>query len=648
MKKVININFQGQVIAIEETAYEILRQYIESLQRYFSREEGGDEIVNDIECRIAELFGNRLKHGISCITDEDVETVISSIGHPKDFDTEYEEPVKPSDSYATTEGRTEEHAGDRSEEAPYRDREERRSLYRNASDKIIGGVCSGIAHYFKADPIWIRLLFVLFFAALFWVYIVMWIVLKQVPLETNVSKRLYRNPNDRMLGGVCGGIAAYFKIDSWIPRLLFLLPLMLNLIGMMSFFPLNRIFDDMHFNWNFNMSLTVVYIVLWIIIPEARTVKQKLEMMGENEYIRSIREKVSDNVSGTRNRPESNKQDTSLHAMPPEPPVTPRQPITPHSDPRDYAVNQQAQRSGCLNAIIILLKIIFFTFVGFFALMLVGVLIAVLFASAQFMSLKSLFIDPGYETTLLILSLSLMVLIPVISIITWIIRRVMKAKSRPAIGIVAFVLWFGGITLAAVLTKSVTDKFVTESSKETIVSLEPVRSDRLFIDMLPYPEDYAEFKIGFGWDNELDDLPYTSVNGDSLLFRDINIYVKKSNDSLFHVRTIAATNGKDLRSAKNDISEFTYNLQQQDSLLLLPEFLSVPIRQGYREQSITVEIAVPAGKTVEISDALNDYKNNEPPTVVRKRIRGYTRTNFHEQIEITEGKRVTVVTYDAL
>ncbi len=86
MKKVININFQGQVIAIEETAYEILRRYIESLQRYFSQEEGGDEIVNDIECRIAELFGNRLKHGINCITDEDVEAVISSIGRPTIFD----------------------------------------------------------------------------------------------------------------------------------------------------------------------------------------------------------------------------------------------------------------------------------------------------------------------------------------------------------------------------------------------------------------------------------------------------------------------------------------------------------------------------------------------------------------------------------
>ena len=82
MKKVININFQGQVIAIEEDAYEILKQYIDSLQDYFSREEGGDEIVNDIECRIAELFGNRLKHGIPCITDEDVESIIASIGRP--------------------------------------------------------------------------------------------------------------------------------------------------------------------------------------------------------------------------------------------------------------------------------------------------------------------------------------------------------------------------------------------------------------------------------------------------------------------------------------------------------------------------------------------------------------------------------------
>src|ERR1700754_1098203 len=93
MKKVININFQGRVIPIEETAYEILKQYIESLRQFFSNEEGRDEIINDIESRIAELFSEVLKKGASCITDADVETIIGSMGRPEDFaaeDAEYQ------------------------------------------------------------------------------------------------------------------------------------------------------------------------------------------------------------------------------------------------------------------------------------------------------------------------------------------------------------------------------------------------------------------------------------------------------------------------------------------------------------------------------------------------------------------------------
>ena len=86
MKKVININFQGRVIPIEETAYEILKQYVDSLRRHFINEEGREEIINDIESRIAELFGETLKKGSTCITDADVNAVINSIGRPEDFD----------------------------------------------------------------------------------------------------------------------------------------------------------------------------------------------------------------------------------------------------------------------------------------------------------------------------------------------------------------------------------------------------------------------------------------------------------------------------------------------------------------------------------------------------------------------------------
>ena len=88
MKKVININFQGRVIPIEETAYEILKQYIESLRQFFANEEGKDEIINDIEGRIAELFSEQLNKGNTCITDNDVQAIINSIGRPEDFDAD--------------------------------------------------------------------------------------------------------------------------------------------------------------------------------------------------------------------------------------------------------------------------------------------------------------------------------------------------------------------------------------------------------------------------------------------------------------------------------------------------------------------------------------------------------------------------------
>ena len=60
MKKVININFQGRVVPIEESAYDILRKYVDSLTKFFANEEGSEEIINDIEGRIAELFGEAL------------------------------------------------------------------------------------------------------------------------------------------------------------------------------------------------------------------------------------------------------------------------------------------------------------------------------------------------------------------------------------------------------------------------------------------------------------------------------------------------------------------------------------------------------------------------------------------------------------
>ena len=97
MKKIININLSGRVIPIEDSAYESLQRYIESLRRFFANEEGRDEIINDIESRIAELMNDKIKKGASAITEEDMDQIISSMGRVEDFDME--EDVKFDDNF---------------------------------------------------------------------------------------------------------------------------------------------------------------------------------------------------------------------------------------------------------------------------------------------------------------------------------------------------------------------------------------------------------------------------------------------------------------------------------------------------------------------------------------------------------------------
>ena len=637
MKKVININFQGQVIAIEETAFEILSQYIDNLKAYFSREECGDEIVNDIENRIAELFGNRLKLGFNCITDEDVESILASIGKPEDFDTDYDE------SSDSTSGEKQSSFQSKKESESSTE-DQTRSLYRNSNDKIIAGVCSGLGYHFKIDPVWFRLAFILFFSVLFWVYIILWIVLKPKPLESNASKRLYRNPTDRIIGGVCGGIATYFKIDSWIPRLIFAAPLLLNIIGMssFSFFPWNKFFDNVHFNFEFNFSVFLVYIVLWIIIPKATTVKQKLEMMGEEEYIKSIRTAVSDNVANAKSKSDievSQYQSSTLlsedlnfddkkTALPPPPPKD--------SATLKKTVSEPSERSGCLNAFIVLFKIIFFGFVGIFALLVIAALCALLFAGAAMMPLKALFIDAGMETNLLIFSAILIFVIPLIALVLWIIPNLLKnAKSRTIVGIVAAIFWFLGVSLAGMLTTRVANKFKVDSVNEKIIDIAPFAGNTLHVEMARYGNDYNMFDTAFGITSDINGLPFYNLNEDSLLFANINLQVTQSEDSLFQVRMISSISSTDLRKAKSDLKDFSFPVWQKDSILYLPEFFATPVEQGFRNQNMVVEIAVPAGKTAVLSDDLDNYRENVIPKIVRRRYKRYSEIYDRPPVDTT-------------
>src|SRR5689334_14891637 len=180
MKKIININLSGRVIPIEDAAYEKLQAYIESLRRYFSQEEGRDEIINDIESRIAELMSEKIRKGEAAIDDAAVEEIIASMGRVEDFEEVEQE--------ATAAGAATSSAQSNSSSASdstYTKREKGR-LYRDSSDKILGGVCSGLANYLNIDPAIVRILFAIigFGGGLgILAYIILWIVLPSRDLE---------------------------------------------------------------------------------------------------------------------------------------------------------------------------------------------------------------------------------------------------------------------------------------------------------------------------------------------------------------------------------------------------------------------------------------------------------------------------------
>lgn len=170
MNKVFNINLGGYPFTIDEDAFDHLTRYLEAIKKHFRHTEGREEILNDIETRMAELLQERLSSR-QIVSNKDVKEVITVMGTPEEFGAEpIQEPA----------------AG--SEQEKYRTG---KRLFRNTDDEVVGGVCSGIAAYFGIqDAVWVRLFFVIFtLSGGFGVplYIILWIIL---PKAETASDRL--------------------------------------------------------------------------------------------------------------------------------------------------------------------------------------------------------------------------------------------------------------------------------------------------------------------------------------------------------------------------------------------------------------------------------------------------------------------------
>ncbi len=593
MKKIININFHSRVIPIEETAYDILRKYVDSLKKHFAGEEGGDEIVNDIENRFAELFSDRLKKGATCITDADVEEIITSMGRPEDFDQD-EPGISNGNSSRTSSSFAEEAAT-----------EEPRRLYRSENDKMLGGICGGIAAYLKIDSSVVRILFALLtlgFGTGILVYLILWIVLPPKSTVTNIRKRLFRDPDHRVIGGVASGLAAYFNIEIWIPRVIFCLPLILGV--------LRAIFRHAWFDFDnsfsfiangFGGGLTTIYIILWIVLPEARTASEKLEMRGEKIDLESIKNTIKSDLEGFRQKATVVGGEIKERAEQFSNEMKNRS-----GNIRKEFSNTSVPRQGIGHAIGVLFKAFFLFISVIITLALVMALIGLTFTGAGVLPLKNYFIHGFWQNILAWSVLILFLLLPVIGILTWLIRRIIGVRrGSNYLGYVFGGLWVIGLISFIFLLANFSRNFNARNGEKTEVSITSPANGKMIVRMDDSRAEFYESDwMGINWHHKG---PFFDVTDDSVIMNNVRIDVIKSEDSSWHLDIEKLSRGKTTSEAFNTASAINFNVNQHDSLLSLARGFAITPKEQFRNQQVRVVIKVPVGKRIFLSENLDDY-----------------------------------------
>ena len=303
MKKTLSINISGILFHIEEDGYDTLKNYLESINTHFSGYSDSKEIISDIENRIAEIFLSYLKNNNQVITAENVARLIEKMGTIADFSA-LEEKEEADEVEAPAADDFYKYVTPPSSAAGgYK------KLMRLESKKILGGVCAGIAHYFAIDALWIRLIAILLlfsgninfdlsdFNPFGWVdfnigfaglavvaYIVLWVILpvSYANEENKEIKNLYRNPDDKVLGGLASGLAEYFGIKEILyVRLAFVF---LTIAG---------------------GSGVVIYLILWIITPAASSITERIKMKGGEITLDSIDSTLKETINPVPLAPES-------------------------------------------------------------------------------------------------------------------------------------------------------------------------------------------------------------------------------------------------------------------------------------------------------------------------------------------------------
>jgi len=497
MNKTTSINLGGYFFHIDEDAFRKLSNYFEAVRKSLSPD-GREEIINDIESRISELFTEKLGTSKQVIGIKEVDDIITIMGQPEDYKIEYETPKNDFHSNFAKTSTT-------------------KKLYRDKENSFLGGVLSGLGHYFRVDPLWLRIIMVILF-------------------------------------------------------------------------------------FGFGTGL-VLYIILWVLIPEAVTTSQKLEMKGEPINISNIEKKVKEGFN------EISDKFSNLD----------------HDKIASNAKNGAEKIGNTLSEIItsifnIISKIIGGFIVLFTCMTLISVIIGgiamIFFSSMPDNFLYNHIHTPfSFETPIWIQGILLIIVVGIPLFFLLILGLKLLTTRMKSIGNTLnyslLAIWIIGLAsvLFLIVSEISQNAFTGKDIEKVAINIKP--SDTLnikFISNNLYSKnnnDYENFEVVH---NELDQEIIFSNN--------VSIKIVETTEPIAYLQIEKSAEGKSMKNAKQTAEKIKYNVKIENNNLILDNYWITDLANKKHDQEVELFLYLPKGtifkvdknfKHFDISE--NDYFN---------------------------------------
>lgn len=504
MKKTLTANISGTVFHIEEDAYDLMTRYLANIRGKFNGSPGADEIISDIEARIAELFTERLV-GRQVVTLADVEHVITVMGQPEDY------------------------VGD--EGAPDA----------GAGAGTGAGAGAGAGGSFSGPR----------------------------------TRRLYRHPEDLWVGGVIGGIAAYFNTDPLWFRIGFILLVIFG-VG----------------------SPILIYLILWALVPMAETPAERLMMEGEPVTVDNLKRAFDEGASRFKQGAER---------MAHEAEEVGRRWSASGSGTRHRASAQVEHIARRGASVLGKLVGVFLLFIGtVLSLALLSALITggsitldAFDGGTDLHDFSAALFETPEQGFWAVTSATLLLLIPAIGVFLGGLRLATDVRVPRWLGWTLSAAWLAALVAVLLIVPRLVNDFRRTRTLTDEVALQQPASQTFTLDLLGTQDDDGEKRWRVGYEHGHMDLDMDGfVVGDSLSLEAVGVDVEPSPDSLFHLISERIAQGRGTKPALIRAEHITHRVEQHGDTLLIAPFLHAPLSDKFRAQRLRLVLQVPTGRAV--------------------------------------------------